>query len=536
MDLVLTGGNVLTMDGRNSRAEAVAVRDGRLRAVGASAEIAKLAGPDTRVVHLNGRTLLPGFVDPHNHFSLTTFQPVSVDCSVPPHMSVNSILDAIANAAKDVPRGRWLWGWGFRSRMMPDGARLTRGQLDEAAPDNPVCVMDGSVHACYANSAALAMAGIDRHTPDPSHGQILHDDRGEPDGTLWEGAIDPVYNLSMRNFIDYYGDDGAAELVRQNCLRHLACGITSVGDALVTPNAAHMYRAAESRGKLPMTVHQMLGGQGFFAAPEEASRGELGDGNVSDRLRGGTMKMFMDPVFPSAALIRFHPHGGEERFGERYYTQDEADALTVNAHGRGMQVAIHCLGTWAIEQALNSFEAALRERRAEEPRFRIEHYGFPTPSQMRRAKSLGVVPVVQPPFVYTGGDSAVQRAEELGGGVGAHPFRSMLDEGLTVAASSDCPCAPLEPLLGLYSIVTRRTRGGEPAGPDEAVTPEEGLRMYTANAAYAMSRESEVGSLEVGKRADLLVLSHDPTSIAAEHIREIYVDQTYVDGELVYER
>ena len=248
------------------------------------------------------------------------------------------------------------------------------------------------------------------------------------------------------------------------------------------------------------------------------------------------MKMFMDPVFPSAALIRFHPHGGEERIGERYYTQDEADTLTVNAHGRGLQVAIHCLGTWAIEQALNSFEAALRERRAEEPRFRIEHYGFPTPSQMRRAASLGVVPVVQPPFVYTGGDSAVQRAAELGGGVGAHPFRSMLDAGLRVAASSDCPCAPLEPLLGLYSIVTRRTRDGEPAGPDEAVTPEEGLRMYTANAAYAMSRESEVGSLEVGKRADLLVLSHDPTSIAPEHIREIYVDQTWVDGELVYER
>ena len=536
MDLVIMGANVLTMDSRDSRAEAVAIRDGKLRAVGANAEIAKLVGEDTRVVHLNGRALLPGFVDPHNHFSLTTFQPVSVDCSVPPHASVNSILDAIAAAAKDVPRGKWLWGWGFRSRMMPDGARLTRAQLDEAAPDNPVCVMDGSVHACYANSAALALAGIERHTPQPAHGEILHDDRGEPNGTLWEEAMNPVYNLSMRNFLDYYGDDGAAELVRQNCLRHLACGITSVGDALVTPDAARLYQAAESRAKLPMTIHQMLGGQGFFAPPAETSRGEFGDGNVSDRLRGGTMKMFMDPVFPSAALIRYHPHGEEERIGERYYTQEEADTLAVNAHGRGLQVAIHCLGTWAIEQALNSFEAALKQRPQEEPRFRIEHYGFPTVAHMRRAKSLGVTPIVQPPFVYTGGDSAVQRAAELGGGVGAHPFRTMLDEGLAVAASSDCPCAPLEPLLGLYSIVTRRTRDGAEAGPDEAVTPSEGLRMYTVNAAYAMSREHEVGALEVGKRADMIALSHDPTSVAPEYIREIYVDQTYVDGELVYER
>ncbi len=536
MDTVILGGNVLTMDSRGRRAEAVAVEGDKIRAVATNAEVSNLVGPETQVVHLTGRTLIPGFVDPHNHFSLTSFQPVSVDCSVPPHASVNSILDAISAAAKDAPRGRWLWGWGFRSRLLENEARVTRWQLDEAAPDNPVCVMDGSVHACYANSAALGLAGIDRNTPDPPHGQILRDESGDPDGTLWEAAMNPVYNLSIQDFMDYYGDE-VADLVRQNCMRHLACGITSVGDALVVPDAARLYRATEGQKKLPIVVHQMLGGEGFFAPPERASKGELGDGNVSDRLRGGTMKIFMDPVFPSAALIRYHPHGEEERIGERYYTQEEADYLVLNAHQRGLQVAIHCLGTWAIDQALNAFERAQRQHPRPDPRFRIEHYGFPTLAQIRRSQSMGVISVVQPPFIFTGAEAAKQRADELGGDVRAHPFKTMLAEGVTVAASSDCPCAPLEPLLGLYSMVTRRTRrAGEPVVPEEGVTPLEGLRMYTANSAYAMSRESEVGSLEVGKRADMVTLSHDPTSVAPEFIRDIAVEQTYVDGQLVYER
>ena len=150
---------------------------------------------------------------------------------------------------------------------------------------------------------------------------------------------------------------------------------------------------------------------------------------------------------------------------------------------------------------------------------------------------MGVVSVVQPPFIFTGAEASKRKADELGGDVRVHPFKTMLSEGVTVAASSDCPCAPLEPLLGLYSMVTRRTRqAAEPVVPEEGVTPLEGLRMYTANAAYAMSREGEVGSLEVGKRADMVVLSHDPTAVDSDFIRDISVEQTYVDGQLLYER
>jgi len=536
MDLVLMGGNVLTMDVRNSRAEALAVQGGKIAAVGTNAEVSKLVGENTKVVHLAGRTLLPAFIDPHNHFSINAFEPVSVDCSVPPHATIGSIKDAISAAAKDLPAGRWLRGWGFRSGRLQENRAITRWELDEVAPDNPVRIMDGSVHACYANSAALGLAGIGRETPDPPHGRIVREANGEPNGTLWEGAMDPVYNLSLRAYLDHYGDH-VGELVHHNCLRHLACGIASVGDALVVPEAAELYRVADSQHKIPITLHQMLGADGFFAPPQRVSNGELGDGNVSDRLRGGTMKMFMDPVFPSSAYTRHHAHGAAEEMGQIYYTQEEADILVSQAHRRGMQVAIHCLGNRAVDRALNAFQNALKEHPSEEPRFRIEHFTITSLLQIQRARSLGVVAVVQPGFHFTGGERYRDRMVELGGDVRALPLRSMLSEGLVVAGSSDYPCGPLSPLTGLYAIVTRRTQqGGEPVTPEEAVGAMDGLRMYTITAAYAMGRENEAGSLENGKRADIVVLSHDPTAVDPGYIREIAVEQTYVEGRLLYQR
>ena len=536
MDLVIMGGRLLTMNPQNSRAEALAVEAGKFAAVGSNAEVSKLVGETTEVVHLAGRTLLPGFVDPHNHFSINTLEPVAVDCSVPPHTTINGIADTIAAAAKDLPRGRWLRGWGFRMGRLKENRAITRWELDEAAPHNPVCIMDGSVHACYANSAALSLAGVDRNTPDPPHGRILRADNGEPNGTLWEGGMDHLYTLSLRAHLEYYGEE-VADLVNHNCMRHLANGITSVGDALVVPEAAELYRISDRLGRIPITVHQMLGAEGFFAPPERVSKGEAGDGNVSDRLRGGTMKIFMDPVFPSSAYTRHHASGDEEEVGEIYYTQDVANSLVSQAHQRGLQVAIHCIGNRAVDRALDAFEYALRGNPVEEPRFRIEHFIIARPSQVKRAKSLGVVAVVQPGFHFTGGQRWEDRATEMSGDVRAMALRSMLSEGLVVSASSDYPCGPLSPLTGLYAMTTRRTQqGGDPVTPEEAVDPLEGLRTYTINAAYAMGREREVGSLERGKRADMVVLSHDPTNVDPDFIRDIAVEQTYVDGQLLHRR
>ena len=536
MDLLFLGGNVLTMDASGSRAEAVAVRDGRVAAVGPTAEIGKLASQDTETVELAGRTLMPGFIDPHNHFSATVFDPVAVDCWTPPHESIEGIKDAIANAVTSALPGQWIFGWGFDGSYVREGRNLTRHDLDDAAPDNPVCIMDGSHHSCYANSRAMELGGIDASTPDPRGGQILKDDRGEPNGELWERAMDPVHSLCLKSHVDRYGDD-AAEFVYRNSMKHMAVGITSVGEALVTPDAAWLYAMADAQGKLPIALRQQFGGRTFFNAPEEASRGEMGTDDPSDRLRGGTLKIFMDPVFPEAAQYKCHDNGEMEKVGAIYYTQEEADALTVSAHKLGMQVIIHCLGPWAIEQALNSFERALKERPDSDPRFRIEHFTLPTREQIERARSLGVIASVQPPFIYTWADTQQAHARELGRTFGIEAFRSMIDAGLTVAAGSDNPCAPLDPLIGVRAAVDRvARRTGEAIVPEEGVTPMEALRMYTINAAAALRRETEVGSIEVGKRADLVVLSHDPTASNPQFITDINVEHTFVDGERLYSR
>ena len=538
MELVFTGGRVLTMDALDRIASGVAVRDGRIVAVGDSEEARRAVGPDATHVPLQGRALVPGFCDPHNHFSMTTFEPRSVDCRVPPLAGKAAVLDAIAAAADGSPEGQWIWGLGFSTGVYEpvagDPDALLRWELDEAAPRNPVCVMDSSYHACYANSAALALVGIDRTTPDPPGGEIRRDDRGEPNGLLWERAMDVVHHASMRSYVDTFGPDVVADLVQQNAQRHLSHGITSVGDALVMPESAEIYRLTDERGKLPIVIHQMRGGPGFFAAPEDAAGGAFIEDDVSDRLRGGIVKVFMDPVWPSPAMTVCHADGSTEDVGAPYYGQEEVDHLVLDAASHGLQVAIHCIGNRAVEQGLNAFERALRETPRDDPRYRIEHFSLATSEQIERARSLGVIISHQPPFLNAIGEYFETRIAQAGLDSRPIPYRAMLDAGLTVASGSDFPCAPVEPLLGLYSLVSRRAGDGQLVAEEQAISPLEALRTYTLNSAAAMFREHEVGSIEVGKRADLVVLSHDPSLVNAEFIRQLVVQQTYVDGDLLY--
>jgi predicted amidohydrolase YtcJ len=537
MDLVMLGGKILTMDGRSSRAEALAVRDGKIVSVGTSVDVRKQIGDNTRVVNLKGRTLTPGFIDPHNHFSMTTWEPVMVDCRMPPLPNKTGVLEAIAAAAAGTPAGQWVWGLGFNHLTTADKAIITRQELDEVAPNNPVCIMDFSYHACYANSAALALAGIDGSTKDPYKGWIKKGDDEEPNGVLEERAMDPVHHMSMRAHIDHFGEEGVADLVHQNAMRHLSHGITGIGDALTMPESAEMYRIADAAGKLPISVQQLRGGDGFFGIPEQASKGVYDQDNVSDRLRGGTMKLFMDPVYPDYAMNMCHKDGSLTPDGEIYYTQDEVDALVLAATNNGTQVAIHCIGDWAIDQGLNAFKRAIDEvPGADKLRLRIEHMTFPRLDQIKRAAEMPIVLSLQPPFLFSIGELFQETLDDYNMTLPAYPYKELVESGATIAAGSDFPCAPLPPLTGIAALANRRLqKDGSQLSPEQAIPAEEVLRQYTNGSAYATNRDHEVGSLEVGKRADMVVLSHDPTAVDPDYIREIQVQQTYVDGELLFE-
>ena len=536
MELLFTGGRVLTMDALDRVVSGVAIRDGRIIAVGDSDQARSAVAPDATHVDLRGRALIPGFCDPHNHFSMTSFEPVSVDCRVPPLAGRQAVLDAITAAAQGAPAGQWIWGLGYSASATGnhEGGWLSRTELDDAAPDNPVCVMDFSYHASYANSTAMAIGGIDRDTPDPRGGVIHRNLNGDAHGLLWERASDPVHFASMRAHIDALGPDIVSDLVEQNSRRHLSHGVTSLGDAVVMPESAEMYRYADERGKLPIVIHQMRGGNGFFAAPEDAANGAFLKDDVSDRLRGGIVKIFMDPVFPSFAMRKCHADGGFEDVGEPYYSQEEVDQLVLNAAKHDLQVAIHCLGNRAVEQALNTFERAQREVPRADPRYRIEHFFLGQPDQMERAASLGVMISHQPAFLYSVGAGFQTYFAENGFDNPPLPYRDLLDSGAHIASGSDFPCAPVEPLLGIGAIVSRKSRDGDIVVPEQAISAQEALRTYTINSAAAIFRDHEVGSIEVGKRADLVVLSHDPSLVEPQFINEIVVQQTYVDGERQY--
>jgi hypothetical protein len=534
-DLVLTGGRVLTANGQ--RAQALAVRGDTIVAVGSSADIAAWTGPRTEVVNLAGRLVTPGFVDPHTHFAVTSFEPVAVDCRMPPLRDKTAVLDAIGAAASAAPAGQWIAGFGYSARTGSQPSELTRGDLDAVAPDNPVCVTDWSMHCSYANSAALTLAAVSRETRDPDGGGYLRDPDGTPNGVLLERAMDEIYGMSLAGLARVYGDDTVAGLIHQNAMRYLALGITTTADAAVTPDAAPTDAAADARRRRPLTLHEMRAGTGFFAEPDPRWAGSFTAASHTGRLRGDTMKLFMDPVFPQPAGYKIHADGTQERLGRPYYQPERAAQLARDASGRGLNVAIHCLGTWAIDLALDAIEVAVRTSVSDRQRHRLEHFLTPTAQQIKRAADLGITAVVQPAFMYQSGEQMAGRSAALGLDVPPMPLRRMLDEGMRIALSSDFPCGVLDPLLGIFSLISRQTRETlDPVAPDQAVSADEALDLYTRAGAEVLHRESEVGTIEAGRRADLVVLSHDIAAIEPGMTREVKVEQTFVDGRRVYDK
>ncbi len=536
MDRILHNASFLTMDAAGRRAAALGIRDGRIVAVGTEAEVRAALRPDATGVDLAGATVTPGFIDGHSHFINGAFEPVQVDCSTPPIATLAEVLERLRVAAAAAEPGTWVRGWGFHWSRVREGRNPTRRDLDRIAPNNPVIVIDASYHGCFVNGLALELAGIDRHASPQGQGIIVVDGEGDPTGELFETAADVPYSLSWRSYAQKSTGEAVGR-IEANGRRHLALGITSVSDALVTPEAHALYAAAAEQGRLTIDIHEMLGGRTFFEAPrlgqapsEEALRARTG------RLSAGTVKMFMDVVHPGPAIDRRTPDG-HRHTGRNFYSRGEAETLVLDIVDRGFEPAVHTLGSCGLEQALDAFEAVRRRGGDPEASLRIEHFIIATGDQVERAASLGVKAVVNPGFLHQWGDMYLHRwrgddiaYEELR----IIPIRSMIDAGVTVAAGSDYPCAPMSPLACIQAAVTRGTMTGEVVDAREAVDPLAALRLYTSSAAVVDGRD-DIGVLEVGRRANLAVLDGDPTSVSPSGIGRIHVLATWMDGACVHE-
>lgn len=527
-DLVVRNARVRTLDARGTVAGAVAVRNGRIVALGTNGEVEGLRGPSTRVIDLAGATLLPGFHDAHCHIIGFALSLQEVDLMGA--RSVAELVEAVGRRAAQTPPGRWVLASRYDQNKLAEGRHPTRQELDAVSPENPVWVQHTSYHMGVANSLALRLAGVTRDTPDPEGGRIVRDAQGEPTGLMQEHAqelvlkaVPPPTLEEVKRALAHAGRQMARE------------GITSAQDALAGTNVPEEFRAyqeASAEGLLPQRIWLMVSVEGL---PVEGERLEwafgLHTGFGTDRLRLGAVKFMTDGslIGRTAALSR--PYQGQpDNAGFLLKEPGEFARLVRAVHRAGWQVAMHAIGDRAIEVALDCMESAMG-RDAGRFRPRIEHCGILRPDLIERIRRMGVVVVTQPHFIYQLGDG----------------FRSALGEerlrltyplatlrGIPVAFSSDRPVIPGAPLLGVESAVVERTASGAPYVPGEALTVEEALRCYTLGGAFAAFAEAEIGTLEVGKRADMVALEEDPLTVEPERLGRLRVVATFIDGGPVY--
>ena len=526
---VFRNARVHTMDARRPRADALAVRGGRLVAVGTEADAAAAVGREAHVVDLGGRAVVPGFVESHCHFLSTGLSVRQVDARTPPNARIADVQTRVAEFARRLPRGQWILGWGYDDTLIGDTRALTRGDLDKVAPDHPVYIRHISGHLSYANSAALALAGLGRGAKAPDGVHVVLDGRGEPTGELHER---PAQALVARH-IPAFELPPHPKALRDALPLFARVGVTSFHDALVGMASGladfHAYQAAVAEGDVPLRAT-------LFPAYTLSGQFMFHTGFGDDRLRLGPLKHIADGSIQghTAALCDSYfdqpGHRGLKVLGDKELVDRFRDA-----HALGFQLATHGNGDAAIEAILDAYETVLTERPKADHRFRIEHCQMATEAQLDRMQRLGVMASFFAVHTYYWGD----RHERLFLGPGrAHridPLASALGRDIHFALHSDCPVTPVAPLMSVWSAVNRITREGRVIGPEQRIAVADALRAFTLDAAHLAFEDGMKGSLTPGKLADFTVLERDPLDVSPEDIRDIAVAQTVVGGEVVYE-
>ncbi len=507
-----TGGPILTMDRARPTADAIVIEGDRIVAAGEAALLANY--PDASVVALEGRALLPGFIDAHHHLCIAALHPRWADLSgVADPDALRAAL--LAQAAAE-PDAGWVRGVGWSD--LANGFAPTRRDLDELGLDRPVIAVHYSYHQCVVSSAGLDALGIGRTTPDPPGGVIERSPDGEPTGLLVERAFSEAH---ARSIAAYRDPDRWADHLVAAARGLLAEGITCVHDAACPPSGELLYARLARERRLPVGVLVMPHAEALLGPldPRRLDGPVTGEGDAW--LRVGPVKLFADGgVRPALAGC---VHG--LRFAVGMVFEGLAEQATCAAL-RGFRVAVHAIGNAGLSAALDAFESAARARPGSDHRFRVEHATLASSEQIARMSGLGAIGVVQPGFLH-----------HMGGAVAGFeidnaawmPFADLARAGVPLAASSDSPCAFFAPLLTSARGVTRLTSKGAVLGGEQSLPYEDWLHAYTAGAAYAGGQEHERGRLAPGLRADLVVLDG---ALDAENPPR--VAETWVAGQRVF--
>ena len=529
-DLLLTAGAVHTVS--SGTAEAVAVRGGRITAVGSASDLASMAGTATRVVELEGRTVLPGFQDAHLHPPHGGL--LAIECNLHDAKTATECLDTIARYAAEHSEREWIAGSGWSMDSFPGGTP-DKESLDAVVPDRPVFVTNRDSHGAWVNSRALELAGIDSSTPDPPDGRIERGAGGEPSGTLHEGAMRAVDELVPATTAAEWEQ---AILNAQTQLH--ALGITAWQDATVLSHTLSAYRTLAERGELTMRSEGNLlwdrtrGEEQIdelLAMREQGSVGRL-------RIRGA--KIFQDGVLENFTGALLEPYFGTDNRGIGMHEPEELSSIVTLLDGHGFQVHLHTIGDRAVRESLDAIESAQQANGRRDARHHLAHIQLVHPDDQPRFAELGVVANAQPywaaasryvtdltlPFI------GEERARYH------YPFGSLHRAGARLAFGSDWTVSTPNPLEIVEVAVTRvehPNRDTEPMLPEEALDLETAVAAFTRGSAYVNFLEEKTGSIEPGKLADLVVLDRDLFDPGAGPVGDARVLLTLVEGEAVYD-
>ena len=523
-DLILYNGNFWTVNAKAPQAQAVAISGGRFIAIGSNEDVLNLAAGRSRKIDLGQKTVLPGFIDAHTHpASAGRLHLRQVDCDL---RSVAAIQAGLRERAGKTPPNQWVLGFKYDDTKTSDGRRLTVHDLDAAVPDHPVLVTHRGGHEAFANSLALKLAKIDEKTPDPSGGQFEHDPAGHLTGRINERAIEAFEKVipSTETRDDY------REGVKLIAKMMTKTGITSVGDALGSPEDLQAYQDARDAGDLPMRVYCFI----YHTYIDRMIAAGIRTGFGDEWVRVGGMKQVADGAIAGRTAQLSQPYIGHPNdYGTFSATEDELYENGRKAHKAGWQLGTHANGDVAIERVLSVYERINREMPRKDPRFRIEHCTVINDSIVRRMQALNAIPTPFSTYVYYHGEKMQYYGEERV----QHMFalRTFLDAGLRPTQASDYPPGEFPPMMALQSEVTRTDMNGHLWGANQRVSLEEAIRIGTMNGAYASYEENLKGSIEPGKLADLVVLGRDPFKEDPSYLVTTPVERTMTGGKWVYE-
>jgi len=548
-DIAFINGCVYTVDPRRPWAKAVAVSNGRFTAVGSAPDIAAYIGPETRVIDLDGKMVLPGFIDSHAHASCATNEAASLEMF---HLeSLADYLDAVKVFAENHPEHEVIYGGGWHNDLFPPTGPL-KEDLDAVVADRPVCLMSEDGHFDWVNSKAIDLAGISKDTTAPAGGIIEKDPRtGEPSGTFRETARDLVQNVLPPFTVDQI--KGSIHNFMQEAA---SVGITTVHDPLlILPDAdgqligfgagrnnIQAYAEMARDSKLTVRVRGTILTDATLDADQVRAIKSMCEQNCDPLFQMTGIKVFVDGVVEGATAYLLEPYAHmPDTCGEPLWDLDSLKSLFAEAEKEQLQIHIHAIGDAAIRMSLDALEHARNIHGTSDSRHAITHLHLFDPVDIPRMAALNVIGVPQP-FWFVKGDYfhtlearylGVERAEK------EYPMKSLADAGILLAGASDYPVqVPSPPLLGIMLGVTRcepgETNPDEILGPEERMTLEEMIEIFTLNGARANFLEQETGSIEIGKKADMVVLEKNLFDIPETEIANTKVMMTIFEGKTVY--